>query len=280
MPSGVLFLAIETSSLRGALALFRGRECLQEVLFPEGLVHGREIALRLRELLEGQALGPGDLEGIAVSSGPGSYTGTRVGVTCAKTLAWALRLPVVEVSSLEVLARTALELGRDRKPATVSGARGPRDVPETGEVVPVLDARRGFFYTARFGIAGRDGPASRRSPDRLVRLDGLREVVAASEAAGGALLCGDGADLALDEIEEQARPGLRRAPRAADLPRACALGRVALPAMEQATFDLERLHRLEPAYLRPSEPEIVLERQRRSVEPSSPGPQASGGERR
>ena len=100
----MLFLAIETSSAQGSLALFRDRDVVKEVFFDKGLTFVRDIAEYVRGVLQSEGLTVRAVEGIAVSVGPGSYTGVRVGVTAAKTLGFALEIPVVGVESLRVLA--------------------------------------------------------------------------------------------------------------------------------------------------------------------------------
>src|SRR5205823_7265962 len=95
---------------------------------------------QLLALLE---LCPADLEGIAVSLGPGSFTGLRVGVTTAKTMAWALSLPVVGVATLEAVAAGAcLPAGSHVCAAIPTGAAG--DLP---------------FYAAVYGLDP-DGPSA------------------------------------------------------------------------------------------------------------------------
>src|SRR5882672_7052827 len=104
----MILLAIETSSARGSLALFREDEPIGSAPFPEGLVHGREITVHLAEMMDRLRLAPRDLGALAVGVGPGSYTGIRVGVTAAKTLAFALKVPVIAVSSLQAIAANTL----------------------------------------------------------------------------------------------------------------------------------------------------------------------------
>ena len=74
---------------------------------------------------------PADLTKIVVAKGPGSYTGVRIGVTIAKTLAWTLKIPLVGISSLEILA---------------SGTGRYFD----GYVSPLFDASRGQVYTGLY----------------------------------------------------------------------------------------------------------------------------------
>ena len=104
----MIFLAIETSDPRGSLALFDQEGVREEALISGDMAHAREFAVRIDDLLRRGGFTPRDLQGISVSAGPGSYTGCRVGVTAAKTLGIALRIPVVAVSSLEVMAAFAI----------------------------------------------------------------------------------------------------------------------------------------------------------------------------
>ena len=117
------FIAMETSSRHGGLALFSGCDCLQESHFSEGLHHGRELTVHLQNMLSAQGLKPADLEAVSVSLGPGSFTGIRVGATAAKSLALALGIPVVWESSLRVTAGNALEAAGEGPPAIPSAGR-------------------------------------------------------------------------------------------------------------------------------------------------------------
>jgi tRNA threonylcarbamoyladenosine biosynthesis protein TsaB len=163
-------LAIETSGRPGAVALLLPDESVKERALGAG-PHGRSCALtaggvpedgasrsghartlvpEIKALVEEAGLAPGDIEAIAVSVGPGSYTGLRVGVTAAKTLSWAISCDLVAVSTLEALARDALS-----------------DLPPgTKRVVPAMDARRGQVYAAVFELA--DGGLERVAEDEVL----------------------------------------------------------------------------------------------------------------
>jgi len=244
-------LAVETSSARGSLALLRvsGPDdgLVEELVFPEGLVHGRELALRTEELMRRHDLKPSELEGVAVSCGPGSYTGIRVGVTAAKSLAFALNCAVIPVSSLEVIAANA-----DR-PSEGEGDR-------RGDICVILDGRQGHLYRAlfRFGDAESGDGLVRALDDEVVDLERLR----AGELPGvsaPAFLIADGADLALETLADAARE-LERGPRDWDLPGAFRLGQIALRRWRKGDVVRDRgeIHALEPSYLRPSEAERRL----------------------
>ena len=259
----MILLAVETSSVRGSLALREGSKPAREILFEEGLVHGREVTARLEDLLGLEALEPASIGAIAVGIGPGSYTGLRVGVTAAKSLAFALRIPVVAESSLLVLAAGAAA-GAEREAARTPTLMGPprrREMmgpPKRRAVLlPVLDARQGLFFHGIFEASA--GRIERLSADGAA-LPG--EILAALRASGAqeAVVLGEGADafLAAAGAVEEGSLSLRRLDRESDLPRAGVLAEIAAERASRARFDAEAVHSLEPAYLRITEAERKL----------------------
>ena len=80
----------------------------------------------IEEIFTKVGMTPTEIDAIAVSEGPGSYTGVRIGVTIAKTLAWTLKKPLVGVSSLKAIAANGLFFD--------------------GLICPIVDARRGNVY--------------------------------------------------------------------------------------------------------------------------------------
>ena len=247
----MIYLAIETSDPMGSLALFSSDGVEQEDTFSSDMAHAREFADRIQSLLAQGGFVTGDLGGISVSIGPGSYTGCRVGVTAAKTLAIALRIPVVALSSLEVMAAFAME-------SPASGKESGGSAVET--FIPVLDGRRGFFYGAHFRRWEGNRP-QRLAEDQVAQLSELAGVL-----EGPAWILGRGADSFLQGLEDDggsacAREyGYNRGPVEWDQPRAATLARLSLELLGETSFDQEAIHSLKPAYLRPSEPEIVLAR--------------------
>jgi tRNA threonylcarbamoyladenosine biosynthesis protein TsaB len=127
-----LVLAIDTTHEQGSLALLRGGELLEEALLdaPDGF--GHVLYGRLAALLERHRVAVCEVDCFAAASGPGSFTGVRVGLACVKGLAEAAGKPAVGVSSLQALAF----LGR-----------GPLRAP-------VFDARRGEIYGAVYDGRG------------------------------------------------------------------------------------------------------------------------------
>jgi len=99
-----LILAVDTTHEFGSLALARGEEILEELPLhaPAGFAH--VLYHHLERLLERHRVKPGDIDRFAAASGPGSFTGVRVGLACVKGLAEALGKPAVAVSNLQALS--------------------------------------------------------------------------------------------------------------------------------------------------------------------------------
>ncbi|WP_127507141.1 tRNA (adenosine(37)-N6)-threonylcarbamoyltransferase complex dimerization subunit type 1 TsaB [Paenibacillus humicus] len=100
----LLVLALDTSTAVLAAALTRGGEVLASVQSPAERNHSAHVVPAVQKLLADAGISPGQLDGIAAGIGPGSYTGVRIAASVAKTLAWAWKLPIVGVSTLEALA--------------------------------------------------------------------------------------------------------------------------------------------------------------------------------
>lgn len=135
--SGGLLLAIDSATSAMSVALVNKGKLLAEVNSLVERNHSVYLMPAIEEALSQAGLSLGALQGIAVGKGPGSYTGVRIGITVAKTMAWTLKLPVAGVSSLEALAAGALAEWRKQ------GGTSSRVW-----VVPMLNARRGQAFTA------------------------------------------------------------------------------------------------------------------------------------
>lgn len=168
----MLILAIDTSALTASAAAcdYDGGEIKRYSLCSvnNGLTHSETLFPLIDGALKGFGKTVGDVGLFAVSAGPGSFTGVRIGVSAVKGLAFDGR-PVAAVSTLEALAEN---VGAD------------------GVVCPLMDARRGVFYNALFERSG--GRLTRITPDRAVS---AAELSAEAERYGEIYICGDGAYL-------------------------------------------------------------------------------------
>jgi tRNA threonylcarbamoyladenosine biosynthesis protein TsaB len=123
-------LAIDTSNYQLGIALSSDNEIIGEYITNIKKNHSLRAMPAVEMLMKECGVSPGELDKIVVANGPGSYTGVRIGVTLAKTLAWSLGIPVAGVSSLAVLASS----GRYYN----------------GLIAPLFDARRGQLYTGLY----------------------------------------------------------------------------------------------------------------------------------
>ncbi|MFA9558498.1 tRNA (adenosine(37)-N6)-threonylcarbamoyltransferase complex dimerization subunit type 1 TsaB [Evansella sp. AB-rgal1] len=123
-------LAIDTSTFVMGVGVIKDGILVGECITNINKNHSLRLMPAIRNLLEEVEISPSELDRIIVSEGPGSYTGVRIGVTTAKTLAWSLGIPIVGVSSLEVLAHNGRYFG--------------------GLISPFIDARRGQVYTGLY----------------------------------------------------------------------------------------------------------------------------------
>src|SRR5689334_12051893 len=105
MPGMPRALALETSGRTGSVALVEVGNVVAEDQFPHGLRHAAGLVPMIDRLCRERGWAPGDVDEVYVSAGPGSFTGLRVGITVAKTLALATGARVVAVPTADVLAR-------------------------------------------------------------------------------------------------------------------------------------------------------------------------------
>jgi tRNA threonylcarbamoyladenosine biosynthesis protein TsaB len=165
-----VILSIETATRICAAALVH-----QGAVVAERHEEGRAIHAGLLPALVEEVLGghrPEELEGIAVSIGPGSFTGLRIGLSFAKGLSYACSVPILAVPTLEAIATKALRSGAVREGDTI---------------VPVLDARRDevyyqFFRMRAGSVASSEPPADVAVNELLSRLAGMPATVTGEAA--------------------------------------------------------------------------------------------------
>ncbi len=126
-----LILGIETATEVCSVALSKDGRCLAERNNFEGNTHAAQLHVMVEKLLQETGYTLKNLDAIAVSKGPGSYTGLRVGVSAAKGYAFALQIPLIAISSLDGLCEQAVKQITEPKAL----------------LVPMIDARRMEVYT-------------------------------------------------------------------------------------------------------------------------------------
>lgn len=164
-----LILCLETSSKACSVALSEEGKCIAYVEAKGEMMHSKVITLLIQKLLDENGKNIADLSAVAVSQGPGSYTGLRVGASCAKGICYAQGLPLISVPTLEIIASELLD----------------SDLPESALIIPMIDARRQEVYYNIYDQALQ----SKQETTNLV-LDGLSFD---SLSSSHLVFCGDGA---------------------------------------------------------------------------------------
>jgi len=133
-------LQIETATTVCSVALAKDGEVIDFKQLDERNIHAEIITLFIDELITGADLQYKDIDAVAVSSGPGSYTGLRIGVSTAKGLCFAIDKPLIAVETLAAMAQGIIAEG---------------NVDNQTLLCPMIDARRMEVYTALFDAKGK-----------------------------------------------------------------------------------------------------------------------------
>lgn len=222
-------LGIESATPVASVAVAGQKGILAERMVLNRRTHSVNLLPMLKAVLEESEIDRRELSGIAVSGGPGSFTGLRIGMSTAKALAWVWGLPVVGISTLTALAH----------PLTRSGAL----------VCPVLNARKNEVYTAIYDCQAEInclvGPVA-VGPERLA------EMLLAYKRP--VTLLGDGVPIYGAQLRDALGSMARLAPMAASFPRGAAVAELGLSALQDGRgMDPSAL---QPEYIRPSEAEL------------------------
>lgn len=228
----MLILAFDTSGFSGSVAVLEGARVLSEASLPAELRSAQTLAAAIVEVMRSAGIEAKQVGLVATTVGPGSFTGLRVGVTTAKTFAYAAGAQVLGVSTLESIAHQV--------PAEMLRFG-------LGEIQVVLDAQRKEVFLGRFVAVQRNEPPD--GPIELRRLEADRLVAVEDWLAAlrtGDLVTGSG----LKRLQERLPAGVAKVDEVAWEPRASIVGRLAWRDFESGQRD--SLWKLTPVYLRAS----------------------------
>ncbi|MES2485632.1 MAG: tRNA (adenosine(37)-N6)-threonylcarbamoyltransferase complex dimerization subunit type 1 TsaB [Bacteroidota bacterium] len=160
-----LILNIETATKNCSVCIAKdGATLAIREYAGEGYAHAEKLHVFIEEVLKETGKIYNDIKAVAVSMGPGSYTGLRIGVSAAKGLCYALGVPLIAVDTLEILAH--------------------KITVEEGVIIPMIDARRMEAYTAVFDVAHNK---TRETKAEIITEESFADI------AGTIHLLGDGA---------------------------------------------------------------------------------------
>ncbi len=223
-----MLLSIDSSAVTASAALTDGDRIIKSEFVNTGLTHSETLLPMIKRVMGDMPFS--ELDAIAVTNGPGSFTGVRIGVATVKGLAFTNNTPCIPVSTLEAIAYNFLG-------------------GEDSVICAVMDARRMQFYNALFCVE--NGAISRLTPDRAVPIEQLKSELKACEKV---IVAGDGARLCFENL------GLENCALAED-------GRLYQNAVSisRAAENNKKIPPAElmPFYLRPSQAERELKLKRK-----------------
>lgn len=229
----MFILGIDTATkVAGAAVIGEGR-LISERFIHNLKTHSQNIIPMIQQVVDDAGITPRDLAGIAVTGGPGSFTGLRIGMSVAKTMSLALDIPVLPVLTLKALAWNIL------------GTKGL--------ICPILDARKNEVYTCIYKSADKD-LVELIDPSAL-SIENLIEKIAGTQ--GEVTFLGDAVPVYRDIIKEKLGPRVRFASMINSFPRASAAAEIGLSLLKDA--DPAEAIFLQPVYLRKSEAEVTWE---------------------
>ncbi|WP_407371095.1 tRNA (adenosine(37)-N6)-threonylcarbamoyltransferase complex dimerization subunit type 1 TsaB [Carnobacterium sp.] len=218
-------LAIDTSNQAMSIAVLDGERIIGEITTTIKRNHSESLMPAIDELMNDVQWKPSELDRIVVAKGPGSYTGLRIGVTIAKTLAWTLGIELVGISSLKTLAGNCES--------------------STHYLVPLFDARRKNIYTGLY--QWQKGNLVQVEPDAHISAELWAEHL--SKREGTFELIGEDRSLYIDTFEQHLTDRVFEAPLKDHLPKAGVLG---LLGIKEEPVDV---HMFIPDYLKLAEAE-------------------------
>ena len=234
-------LAIDTSTAMAGIAVVNEQGLLAEYMLNDKKTHSQKLVPMLVELLDSLKMTPADMDIFAAVTGPGSFTGLRIGVTTIKALAYAVNKPVVGVPSLDALANAV----------TVS---------EDAVVCPMMDARNNQVYTALY--KSRNGIMSNLSGYMGVHVSDLVSQI--EEKNENVIFTGDGSALHRDFLKIQLGERCLFMPDFALQQMAAPAAMIALSlALRGETISC---YDLMPFYLRPSQAEREYDKKQGRVD--------------
>ncbi|MGV3589694.1 MAG: tRNA (adenosine(37)-N6)-threonylcarbamoyltransferase complex dimerization subunit type 1 TsaB [Adhaeribacter sp.] len=215
-------LALETSSTVCSVALFNNGHLLGVSELQIEKSHSSHITVMIEQLLQNCQVSLKDLAAIAISGGPGSYTGLRIGSATAKGLCFSLDIPLIEVSTLDAIAAKAI---------------GYTPKPEDYLYCPMIDARRMEVYTC---VTNHNLETLVPIAPLVLEENSFKEELAQHKI----IFCGSGVTKFKHLVAEQPNAlFLEHVKPSADL-----IGKLALPKLEQNKF--QNVAYYEPFYLK------------------------------
>jgi len=229
-------LAFDSTATAASVAICDEGKVVAEFFVNAGLTHSRTLVPMLDAALKNTDSNLKNIDALAISNGPGSFTGVRIGVAVAKGIAFTENLPCIEVSTLESMAYNL----------TLTDCI----------VCAVMDARCAQVYNGIFEI--KYGEVRRLCDDRALAISDLKAELTENYSGKRIILVGDGAELCFKEFIDTAL-SIELAPNALRFQKASSVAAAALDKLKKGE-KAKNASELLPAYLRLSQAERELKK--------------------
>lgn len=231
----MLILGIETATRTGGVSIVSETGVVAEYTLNIEVTHSERLMSTVDRVLSDTGISLSNIDGLAVSIGPGSFTGLRIGTATVKALAFATGRPVAAVPTLKALAW---------------------NLPEASRLIcPLLDARKRDVYTAAYRFV--DGELATEQGEMVVPL-----AVLAERANAEMIFTGEGSVVFRRELQDLLGARAFFAPLSAVVPSAASVAEIGLGMLRSGTTTDPDL--LTPLYIRRPEAEIIWEKRQRS----------------
>ncbi len=228
----MLVLGIDTSTSNCGISLATETKIIGELNFSLKRQHSEKLLPLIRQMFVELAYKPEDLTGIAVTTGPGSFTGLRIGLTAAKVAALALAIPLVGISTLKVLAANVNQ--------------------KADYILPMLDARNERVYTALYKSNNIIVPESIWD-SQAISCQALANKLVEFDENVTYIIVGNGVNIAADYLEKKNIKFLKSGPAFLD-PKSSCLAMLGIHYLQKGEID--DIHQLKPDYLKQPQAEI------------------------
>ncbi len=232
----MVILGIDSSAVSASAAIVKDGKLLSEAFLNVGLTHSVTLLSLIKQSVEGAGISVADLDAVAVTNGPGSFTGVRIGVATAKGIAQPENIKCVPVSTLEAIAYPLIDTDCI--------------------AVSVMDARCNQVYCALFRCE--NGRMMRLTEDDAISLDSLCEILKSYNEK--IVLIGDGADISYKYLENNI-PELKKASSLIKYQRASSVAFIASERLVN-NDNIKTPDELVPSYLRLSQAERELKKKK------------------
>lgn len=227
-------LAIETTGAFASVALMQDGKIIGHIEGSDRFSHLQNLIPQVEKVTKENQLSISDIEAIAVSCGPGSFTGIRIGVSTARALAQILKIPCVPVSSLEALAMRAID-----------------SIDDKTLICPILDARRSQVYGGGYYIEN-GYPVEKIKAGPYT----IEEFLQAAGEYDQILFLGDGADVCGEKIKIIRPEGTKTAPESIRYQDAITVAKLGAKLLTKTGG--MKYYEIKPEYMRMAEAERKL----------------------